>query len=45
MSLQYNAHKPCPFESTLRKFELDFIVVISFKNAEKSGGLILKNLA
>ena len=42
-------HKPCPFESGLRKFALDFVVVFFFKNAEKttSGGLILslENLA
>ena len=33
--------KPCPFGSGLIKFALDFVVVISFKNAEKiaSGGL------
>ena len=33
---------PCPFVSVLRKFALDFVVVIFFKNAEKiaSGGLI-----
>ena len=36
-------HKPCPFESELRKFALDFVVVIFFKNTEKitSGGLIM----
>jgi hypothetical protein len=35
--------KPCPFGLGLRKFALDFVVVIFFKNAEKiaSGGLIL----
>jgi hypothetical protein len=33
----------CPFASGLRKFELNFAIVIFFKNAEKiaSGGLIL----
>ena len=36
-------YEPCPFESGLRKFALDFVVVIFFKNAEKitNGGLIL----
>ena len=36
-------HKPCPFESGLRKFSLDFVVVIFFKKEEKitSVGLIL----
>ena len=35
--------KPFPFESVLRKFSLDPVIVIFFKNAEKitSGGLIL----
>ena len=35
--------KPCPFDLGLRKFALDFVVVIFFKNAKKitSGGLIL----
>ena len=34
---------PCSFESGLRKFALDPVVVIFFKNAKKvtSGGLIL----
>jgi hypothetical protein len=33
----------CPFGSGLRKFALDFVFVIFFKNAKKntSGGLIL----
>ena len=40
---QHVGYKPCPFESELRKFALDFVVVILFKNTEKntSGGLIL----
>ena len=35
--------EPCPFGLGLRKFALDPVVVIFFKNAEKiaSGGLIL----
>ena len=35
--------KPCPFGSGLTKFALDFVFVISFKNAEEitSGSLIL----
>ena len=35
--------EPCPFEFGLRKFALDPVVVIFFKNAENitSGGLIL----
>ena len=38
----FTRDKPCPFESELRKFAFDFVVVIFFKNAEKfkSGGLI-----
>ena len=34
---------PCPFESGLRKFALDFAIVFFFKNAKKitSGGLIM----
>ena len=28
--------KPCPFGSGLKKFALDFVVVIFFKDAEKN---------
>ena len=36
-------YEPCPFGSGLRKFALDPVVVIFFRNAKKntSGGLIL----
>ena len=39
----HSLYKPCPFESGLRKFALDPVVVIFFKNVKKvtSGGLIL----
>ena len=35
--------KPCPFGSGLRKFALDFVVVIFFKNAKQItiGGVIM----
>ena len=35
--------KPCPFDLGLKKFALDFGIVIFFKNAKKftSGGLIM----
>ena len=39
----YKRLEPCPFGSGLRKFALDPVVVIFFKNEKKnvSGGLIL----
>ena len=38
-----NSQQPCPFDLGLRKFALDFAVVIFFKNANKntSDGLIM----
>ena len=35
--------QPCPFDLGLRKFALNFLIVIFFKNAKKitSGGLIM----
>ena len=43
MIFQFTKYKPCPFGSGLRKFALEFVIVIFFKNAENiaSGGLIL----
>ena len=32
----HSLYKPCPFEFGLRKFALDPVVVIFFKNAKKS---------
>ena len=42
-SVRRPTYQPCPFGSGLRKFELDLVAVIFFKNAEKiiSGGMIL----
>ena len=38
----FQRYSPCPFGSGLRKFVLDLVVVIFFKNEEiTSGGLIL----
>ena len=33
--VQEQVYKPCPFDFGLRKFELDFVVVILFKNAKE----------
>ena len=35
--------QPCPFDLGLRKFALDFVIIIFFKNAKRftSGGLIM----
>ena len=36
-------YEPCPFDLGLRKFALDFVVVLFFKNDQKmtTGGLIM----